>query len=294
MKRIERTMLMVMAVMLVNGVALVEAKGKKPKGDPAASLSSPAAQRAEDVAGSQKVEGDTVSTGTTATDKTPEVKGPRIVVEGDKVRFLDEKGNTKNEMKLHKNKHIGKVPSKFGLYKQNPEAKVQIIDEETSFPSPNGKYISIVHEDAIGGDEFYEGKRILKMFDNVGSLLWEKEITESPWYSKQGNRIILLATRKAEEGPQKLSVIETSNGNEVYECNAYQEIVAADLSPDGRYLAFIYRLPGEGIILRDLETVKSIQKDGNYSTFKVFNDGTAELYKSDGYKDYLAERISIK
>lgn len=226
-------------------------------------------------------------------------KGPRIEkVDDATLRFLDEQGRVRKEMKLRKNTHFGKVPPKYDLYKRNPEADVKINDEERAFPSPTGEHVAIVHEESIEGDEFQEDYgRTIKVLDaKTGTVVMERGDITSIWasYSENGRRIQFGIKNTQNPENDCLFVYDLPTKKAAIVLNDFKHIGYSKLSPNGRYLTVTVENPDDAALLYDLDTGEKVQKEGRFVSPRVFDDGTAELYIRQNRQDVLAERLAIK
>ncbi len=294
MKRI----VVVLMVCVLAG-SLAYAKGKK-------SEDTKKPQEAASVQENQKGKSGVEAQTPEATTAPAQRKGPRIEkVDDATLRFLDEQGNVKKEMKLRKNTRFGKVPPKYELHKINPEADVKITDEETAFPSPTGDYVAIIHEEKIEGDEYQDnyGRTIRVLEAKTGAVVMERDDITSTGasYSENGQRISFMIKNTEHPDNECLFVYDLPTKRSVLVLKAFKHITGVEQSPNGQYLVVTVKnsdraaiLPGDGAYLYDLDTGKMVMKEGRFVRPKVFDDGTAELYKNDGYNVYLAERLAIK
>jgi hypothetical protein len=193
---------------------------------------------------------------------------------------------------------VGKVPPKYELFRQNPEAEVHILDEQQAYSSPNGEYVAVVTEEAIAGDEYYAGDRTLKLLTQDGNAFWEinNASVYPPEFSKDGKRLFIHRMKMNEDVGQTewVTVYDISQRKVLLEVKDFPKQVGFVASSNGRYVVIGGGSTYKKLVFFDLKTGKTMEKEGVFPTVIVKDDGSVELYKRENRQDIFVERLLMK
>ncbi len=236
-------------------------------------------------------------------------KSARIVLEGETkaegrgyaggvLKFLNAKGKIIKKMKLRNNSRIAPAQE---IYPEAEEGyKVAVVDEEKAYVSPIGKHAAIVSLCYIDEEGAEDEKTSIKILSCEGKMILEKaDVTHSAKFLGKGEKLLFAV--KDPKRPHFLSpdaiiwIYDVVQGEPVVMSGPYENFGSVEVSPNGQYFVINPKLKDgkRKVLMYNLSTGKTSEKEGWYHRIKVHDDGFVELYINDGYNLNLAERSQM-